>query len=171
VGCLTAVGKLALTASAFVDGGASLGLEAELEGGSLLAEEGLNVAADEGGSLAAEDAGADAGTSVFRTPRLGQGDSELNSGLNPANHVEGDQSAYVGTENVAQDFANPKVGGYENGYVKYEMTPEFDSEFAQYKFPYVTTSGETGSERQIPLNMIDRFNELTLNRSRVPWGP
>ncbi len=54
VGCLTAVGKLALTASAFADGGASLGLEAELEGGSLLAEEGLNVAADEAGSAAAD---------------------------------------------------------------------------------------------------------------------
>ncbi len=57
VGCLTAVGKLALTASAFVDGGASLGLEAELEGGSLLAEEGLSAAADEAGSVAAEEGG------------------------------------------------------------------------------------------------------------------
>jgi hypothetical protein len=55
VGCLTAVGKLALIASAFADGGASLGLEAELEGGGLLAVEGLSVAADEGGSLAAEE--------------------------------------------------------------------------------------------------------------------
>jgi hypothetical protein len=108
---------------------------------------------------------------VFRTPRLGQGDSELRSGLNPANHVEGDQSAYVGTENVARDYANPKIGRYENGYVQYDMAPEFDSEFAQYKFPYVTTSGDTGFEWQIPSNMIDRFNELTANRSWVPWEP
>lgn len=50
MGCLTAVGKLALTASAFADGGASLGLEAELEGGSLLAEEGLSVAAEDAGT-------------------------------------------------------------------------------------------------------------------------
>ncbi|HEX9032585.1 MAG TPA: hypothetical protein VF834_12125, partial [Streptosporangiaceae bacterium] len=58
MGCLTAVGKLALTASAFADGGASLGLEAELEGGSLLAEEGLSAAADEGGSLLEDAASA-----------------------------------------------------------------------------------------------------------------
>ncbi len=57
VGCLTAVGKLALTASAFADGGASLGLEAELEGGELVAEEGLSVAADEAGSVAADEGG------------------------------------------------------------------------------------------------------------------
>ncbi len=57
VGCLTAVGKLALTASAFADGGASLGLEAELEGGELVAEEGLSVAADEAGSAAADESG------------------------------------------------------------------------------------------------------------------
>lgn len=31
---------------------------------------------------------------------------------------EGDQSAYVGTQDVARDYANPKVGGYENGYVR-----------------------------------------------------
>jgi Xanthomonas XOO_2897-like deaminase/Pretoxin HINT domain len=58
VGCLTAVGKLALTASAFADGGASLGVEAELEGGSLIAEEGLSAASDEGGSLLEDAASA-----------------------------------------------------------------------------------------------------------------
>jgi large repetitive protein len=138
--------------------------------GALATDVGVD-AAEGVGEGAAEETGADAGTSVFRAPRLGQGDSELESGLNPANHMEDDQSAYTGTENVARDYANPKVGGYENGYVKYDMAPEFDSEFSQYKFPYVTTSGETGSEWQIPVNMIDRFNELTVNRSWVPWEP
>lgn len=72
---------------------------------------------------------------------------------------------------MARDFANPKIGGFENGYVQYDMAPEFDREFSQYKFPYVTTSGETGFEWQIPANMIDRFNELTVNRSWRPWVP
>jgi hypothetical protein len=112
---------------------------------------------------------AEAGPSVFRTPRLGSGPSELRGGLNPASHVEGDQSAYVGTENVARDYANPKIGGYENGYVKYDLAQGFGNEFAQYQFPYVTTSGEAGFEWQIPMNMIDRFNELTVNRTWIKW--
>lgn len=74
MGCLTAVGKLALTASAFVDGGASLGLEAELEGGDLLAEEGLSIAADEAGSTAAEETGSIA-EDVGQTVAKGCGES------------------------------------------------------------------------------------------------
>jgi hypothetical protein len=31
---------------------------------------------------------------------------------------------------VARDYANPKIGGYENGYVQYGMAPEFDTEFS-----------------------------------------
>ena len=58
----------------------------------------------------------------------------MRGGLNPASHVEGDQSAYVGTENVARDYANPKVGGYENGYVQFDMKPQFASEFGQDRF-------------------------------------
>ena len=38
----------------------------------------------------------------------------------------------MGTENVARDYANPKIGRYENGYVQYDMAPEFDNEFSQY---------------------------------------
>jgi hypothetical protein len=64
--------------------------------------------------IASGDAGKGAGQSVFRTPQLGQRASEL-GGLNPANHLGGDRSAYVGTENVVRDYASPKVGGYENG--------------------------------------------------------
>lgn len=78
-------------------------------------------------------------------------------------------SAYVGTKNVARDYANPNVGNFENGSVRYDMAPEFDSEFSQYRYPYTTSSGEAGYEWQIPVSMIDRFNELTMNRSWVPW--
>jgi hypothetical protein len=49
------------------------------------------------------------------------------------------------------------------------MRPEFDDEFGQYKHPYVTTSGERPWECQIPLNKIDKFNELTLRRTEIPW--
>jgi len=110
------------------------------------------------------------GTSVFRTPSLGDGQSELEDGLNPANHLEGDQSAYVGTENVARDFADPKIGGYESGYIRFDMADEFDSEFSQYNFPYTTATGEIGSEWQIPASQIGRFNELTLGRTWVPFS-
>lgn len=72
---------------------------------------------------------------------------------------------------MARDYANPKIGGYENGYVRYDMAPDFGDEFSQYKFPYVTASGEPGFEWQIPVDMIGRFNELTVNRSWVPWAP
>jgi hypothetical protein len=133
---------------------------------------GLAIESDNPEDMAA---GARSGSPVFRTPRHGQGNSELRSGLNPANHVEGDQSAYVGTKNVARVWPGimrtQRSGGYENGYIQYDMAPDFIHEFSQYKFPYVTTSGEAGFEWQIPANKIDRFNELTTNRSWVPWAP
>jgi RHS repeat-associated protein len=93
--------------------------------------------------------------------------------------VAGNPFAYASDEPL--DVTDPSghgcgifsvVGDYENGYVRYDMAPEFDSEFSSpYKFPYVTTSGGTGYEWQIPANMVDRFNELTVNRGWVPWEP
>jgi hypothetical protein len=87
-GCLTAAGKLALTASAFATDGASLGLEAELEGGSLAAEEGLSVAADESGSLA-EDAAASCGLSFTASTKvlLASGAAIAISRLRPGDRV------------------------------------------------------------------------------------
>jgi len=36
------------------------------------------------------------------------------------------------------------VGGYENGHVRYDMGRKFNGEFSPYRFPDVTTTGETG---------------------------
>ena len=141
-----------------------------------VSDEAANEAAAEGAAEGADqiayqapDSAAD-GTSVFRTPSLGDGQSELEDGLNPASHLEGDQSAYVGTENVARDFADPKIGGYENGYIRFDMADEFENEFSQYNFPYTTATGEIGSEWQIPASQIGRFNELTLGRTWIPFS-
>lgn len=82
--------------------------------------------------------------------------------------MAGDQSAYLGSESVTRDFANPKVGGYENGYVRNDMHPDFDQEFAPYRFRY-DQRAQIAAEYQIPADMIGRFDELTLNRTWIPW--
>lgn len=109
---------------------------------------------------------AETGPSVFRTPRLGAGKSELDSGLGPARFAAGDQSAYVGDEAAARTLAHPKVGSYENGYIRFDMHPDFVVEFSKFKYNY--PEGGPGSyEYQIPQSMIPRFNELTLNRTWI----
>jgi hypothetical protein len=105
--------------------------------------------------------------SVYRAPSAGNGPSELENGLNPLNHLEGDQSAYVGSESVARDFADPRIGGYENGYINFQMHPDFETEFAPYRFRY-DLRGPDRWEYQIPQDMIGRFNDLTINRSWIP---
>jgi hypothetical protein len=94
--------------------------------------------------------------------------AETKSGLNPANHTGDNQSAYVGDESIVRDnYANPRIGTYENGYVRYDMAPEFDQEFAQYRWPY---QGGPEFEWEIPLDQIERFNGLTANRTWIPWS-
>ncbi|GAB3851840.1 hypothetical protein GCM10028801_01990 [Nocardioides maradonensis] len=111
---------------------------------------------------------AETGTSVFRTPRLGAGSSELEHGLDPARFAAGDQSAYVGDEAAARTLAHPNVGSYENGYTRFDMHPDFESEFSKFKYNYA--EGGPGSfEYQIPQSMIPRFNELTLSRTWIPF--
>gem|GEM_PF-6005267 len=47
------------------------------------------------------------------------------------------------------------------------MHPAFDAEFARYGFPY---EGGSEFEWQIPVGKIDRFNQLTVNRTWIPWS-
>ncbi len=105
---------------------------------------------------------------MFRTAPLGQGDSELESGLNPANHMEGDQSAYVGDESAARTLADPRIGPYENWYTRFDMHPDFESEFAPYRSSY-PEGGPDSYQYQIPADLIPRFNDLTLGRTAVQW--
>jgi hypothetical protein len=56
--------------------------------------------------------------------------------------IGGDASAYVGSESVARDLADPNVGNYENGYIRFDMDPKFESEFGKYRFDYPVTAGK-----------------------------
>jgi RHS repeat-associated protein len=121
--------------------------------------------------LMTAEAGADAavdGVSVFRTARLGYGQSELDSGLDVTRFATNDRSAYVGDEAAARSLADPRVGGYENGYSRFDMHSDFELEFSKFKYDY--PEGGPGSyEYQIPQSMIGRFNDLTLNRVWTPF--
>lgn len=105
---------------------------------------------------------------VFRTPRRSNGSAELAFGLNPANHTEDDRSAYVGSESVARDYANPKVGTHENGYIRFDMDDAFRDEFAPYLHRY-DRRGPDRWEYAIPYELIGRFNELTMQRTWIEW--
>jgi hypothetical protein len=86
--------------------------------------------------------------------------------LNPSDFSTRNRSAYVGDESAARTLADPRVGGYENSYTRFDMHPDFETEFAKFKFRY--PEGGPGSyEYEIPQNMIGRFNELTVNRTGI----
>lgn len=105
----------------------------------LLAQLGFNVASADLDTLTPYRDGSTLGGSSLDDPGpINDAYSNHAKEMVQASHSEGDQSADVGAENVAQDFANPEVGGYENGYVGYGI------------YIYVTTS-EVGSEWQIVL--------------------
>jgi len=124
--------------------------------------------------------GADAGAGdpevtpypIYRTPHTADLDHELTSGPNPASHQMegGDNSVYFGEQGVAADYHG--LGDYANGSIRYDMHPDFETEFADVKYRY-DWKGPGGSPRfewAIPLDRLDRFNELTLNRTWVPAG-
>ena len=106
---------------------------------------------------------------MYRTPRRGVGDREALNGLDPADFQVGDKSAYVGDEAAARTFAAPRIGNYENGYTRFDMHPDFRNEFSQYRAPY-TEGGPDSVQYAIPVDRVDRFNELTLNREWIPYG-
>ncbi|MCZ0859475.1 hypothetical protein OHJ16_15690 [Actinomyces israelii] len=107
--------------------------------------------------------------SVYRTPRRGVGDREALNGLDPADFQVGDKSAYVDDEAAARTFAAPRISNYENGYTRFDMHPDFRKEFSQYRAPY-TEGGPDSVQYAIPVDRVDRFNELTLNREWIPYG-
>lgn len=105
---------------------------------------------------------------VFRTPKAVNADDELKNGLNPRNHMGGDWSAYVGSERGAQNWVNG--GEYADHYIRYDTDPRFKGEFTHYLRPYDGKDGHIYWEYNIPLEMIPRFNELTLNRKRCYYS-
>lgn len=103
---------------------------------------------------------------VYRAPREGNKNDELNNGLNRSRHQEGDSSAYVGEREVAQQYGGQP--GYEEGYVEYRMRPEFDQEFSDkdIRMPH---DGGPHEQWKIPEDRIDRFNELTIDRNWINY--
>jgi hypothetical protein len=58
------------------------------------------------------------------------------NGLNPARHSEPGGRAYVGTEDVAQKYADYSIGTHEDGYVKFTFNR------SDFDFNQLTTSRE-----------------------------
>jgi hypothetical protein len=71
-------------------------------------------------------------TAVLQTPRLHLDNSELENGLCLANHLKGDQSAYVGTQNGAREV-------YALGYALALIVGSF---IMGYGFPQFPGKGE-----------------------------
>ncbi|WP_426633817.1 ricin-type beta-trefoil lectin domain protein [Planosporangium sp. 12N6] len=104
---------------------------------------------------------------VYRAAQRGNGADELASGLNPARHAGGNGLAYIGTEDVAQKYADYSVGTHEDYYTKFTFKrSEFEEHFGT-GLPY---EGGPGLEWEIPHGKIDLFNHLTLNREKL-WAP
>ncbi|GAB2833496.1 hypothetical protein GCM10022221_35490 [Actinocorallia aurea] len=105
---------------------------------------------------------------VYRAPQRGNGPDELANGLNPARHSEPGGRAYVGTEDVAQKYADYSVGTHEDGYIKFTFNrSEFEEHFGS-GFRY---EAGPGREWEIPHGQIDLFNRLTISREwfHAPW--
>ncbi|WP_437087632.1 hypothetical protein [Streptomyces sp. enrichment culture] len=83
--------------------------------------------------------------------------------------VISDGKIYFGERAVAAEYAGPTGVNFAKGMVKYEMHPSFLDEFGDYAKVH-DTKGPGGAPRiefEIPVEKLDRFNELTLNRSWV----
>lgn len=133
------------------------------DGAALLGEGaavGAEAVAGAEAAAEAEAAGAARNPVVYRAPRKGDGPDEVANGVNPARHTGGNKSAYVGDKSTAQKYAG--TGPYEDGYVEYEMHPDFNKEFTSN--PH---DGQPEREWQIPHSKIGRFNDLTITRKWI----
>jgi hypothetical protein len=108
--------------------------------------------------------------SIYRSPKIADKDYELANGPNAASHQDGDASVYFGEQSVAAEYQGR--GGYANGSIRYDMDPGFLDQFSGNAFRY-DWQGPGGSARiewTIPVDQLDQFNQLTLNRVWEPAG-
>jgi hypothetical protein len=80
-----------------------------------------------------------------------------------------DGKIYFGERAVAAEYAGPTGVNFAKGMVKYEMHPSFLEEFGQHAkiHDYNGPGGAPRLEFEIPVERLDRFNELTQGRSWV----
>jgi len=104
---------------------------------------------------------------LYRAPQRGDGPDELANGLNPSRPVDGDGSAYLGTEDVAQEYAAHRVGTHEDGYIRFKVNRRDLAAIT----PRRKYQGGPGSEWAIPHSKIAEFNSKTVSRERIdmPW--
>ncbi|MGV4988057.1 DUF6531 domain-containing protein [Streptomyces sp. NRAIS4] len=115
---------------------------------------------------------------IYRTPKGAHAEYELANGPNPANHQPGvdigggimsDGKIYFGERAVAAEYAGPTGANFAKGMVKYDMHPSFLEEFGEHAkiHDYNGPNGAPRLEFEIPVEKLDRFNELTQGRSWV----
>ncbi|MFJ9661486.1 putative T7SS-secreted protein [Streptomyces griseoflavus] len=121
---------------------------------------------------------------IYRTPKAVDAQYELDNGPNPANHQPGieiapglisDGIVYFGERGVAAEYAGPNGVNFARGMVEYAMHPSFLAEFGEYAKVH-DRKGPDGMPRlefAIPVDKLDRFNELTQGREwiRIFGGP
>ncbi|MER5774090.1 hypothetical protein ABT144_07330 [Streptomyces sp. NPDC002039] len=115
---------------------------------------------------------------IYRTPKGAHAQYKLDHGPNPANHQPGvdigggiisDGKIYFGERAVAAEYAGPTGANFAKGMVRYEMHPSFLEEFADHAKIH-DRNGPNGAPRiefEIPVDKLDRFNELPRDRSWV----
>ncbi|WP_405973782.1 DUF6531 domain-containing protein [Streptomyces sp. NBC_00988] len=115
---------------------------------------------------------------IFRTPKGAHAEYELENGPNPANHQPGvdigggilsNGKIYFGEAAVAAEYAGPTGANFAKGMVRYKMHPSFLDEFGDYAkiHDYNGLNGAPRLEFEIPVDKLDRFNELTQGKSWV----
>ncbi|MFI1948643.1 putative T7SS-secreted protein [Streptomyces virginiae] len=115
---------------------------------------------------------------IYRVPKGAHAQYELDNGPNPANHQAGvdigagvisDGKIYFGEKAVAREYAGPTGVNFAKGMVEYQMHPKFLEEFVDYVKVH-DKKGPNGSVRlefEIPVEKLDRFNELTQRRTWI----
>ncbi|MFI2311683.1 putative T7SS-secreted protein [Streptomyces sp. CB00072] len=115
---------------------------------------------------------------IYRTPKGADAPHELKHGPDPKNHQPGidigggiisDGKIYFGEYSVAAEYAGPTGVNFAKGMVRYDMNKSFLAEFADHVKVH-DRNGPDGAVRlefAIPVEKLERFNELTQKKSWV----
>ncbi|WP_275463683.1 putative T7SS-secreted protein [Streptomyces noursei] len=119
---------------------------------------------------------------VYRTPKAADAAYERLYGPNPAKHQPGvdmgggylsEGTIYFGERSVAAEYINPAGRHYADGMIRYDMhRDDFLKELGDYAKRY-DRKGPNGSPRiefVIPVGELGKFNELTIERTWIPFG-